>query len=152
MIVNELFVAGKAMGINMKKLFLPLLVAFVCLSMFTACSQSISDTATDSTNENEVTVSVTEQNSNPDLNTTSSNVSVGQDETTAKTNTSKAYKADNDVAFSNNETTTSAKKAETTSSAVAPSQNLNETTVVNNKKTDKNKITTDKDGWVDKWY
>ena len=152
MIFNELFVAGKAMGINMKKLFLPLLVAFVCLSMFTACSQSISDTATDSTNENEVTVSVTEQNSNPDLNTTSSNVSVGQDETTAKTNTSKADKADNDVAFSNNETTTSAKKAETTSSAVAPSQNLNETTVVNNKKTDKNKITTDNHGWVDKWY
>ncbi|SJZ76263.1 hypothetical protein [Eubacterium coprostanoligenes] len=152
MIVNELFVAGKAMGINMKKLFLPLLVASVCLSMLTACSQIISDTATDSTNENEVTVSVTEQNSNPDLSTTSSNVSVGQDETTAKTNTSKADKADNDVVFSNNETTTSAKKAETTSSAVAPSQNLNETTVVNNTKTDKNKITTDKDGWVDKWY
>ena len=152
MIFNELFVAGKAMGINMKKLFLPLLVAFVCLSMFTACSQSISDTATDSTNENEVTVSVTEQNSNPDLNTTSSNVSVGQDEITAKTNTSKADKADNDVVFSNNETTTSAKKAETTSSAVAPSQNLNETTVVNNTKTEKNKITTDKDGWIDKWY
>ena len=152
MIFNELFVAGKAMEINMKKLFLPLLVAFVCLSMLTACSQSTSDTATDSTNENEVTVSVTEQNSNPDLNTTSSNVSVGQDETTAKTNTSKADKADNDVAFSNNETTTSAKKAETTSSAVAPSQNLNETTVVNNTKTDKNKITTDKDGWIDKWY
>ena len=152
MIFNELFVAGKAMGINMKKLFLPLLVASVCLSMLTACSQSTSDTATDSTNENEVTVSVTEQNSNPDLSTTSSDISVGQDETTAKTNTSKADKADNDFAFSNNETTTSAKKAETTSSAVAPSQNLNETTVVNNTKTDKNKITTDKDGWVDKWY
>ena len=58
MIFNELFVAGKAMEINMKKLFLPLLVAFVCLSMLTACSQSTSDTATDSTNENEVTVSV----------------------------------------------------------------------------------------------
>lgn len=136
----------------MKKLFLPLLVASVCLSILSACSQSTSDTAKDSTNKNEVTASVKEQNSNLDLNTTSSNVSVSQDETTAKTNPSKADKADNDVAFSNNETTTSAKKAETTSSAVAPSQNLNETTVVNNTKTDKNKITTDKDGWIDKWY
>ena len=152
MIFNELFVAGKAMGVNMKKLFLPLLVASVCLSMLTACSQSTSDTATDSTNENEVTVSVTEQNSNPDMNTISSTAPVSQDETTAKTNPSKADKADNDVAFSNNETTISAKKAETTSSAFAPSQNLNETTVVNNTKTDKNKITTDKDGWIDKWY
>ena len=152
MIFNELFVAGKAMGINMKKLFLPLLVAFVCLSMLTACSQSIPDTATDLNNENEVTVSVTEQNSNPDLNTASSTAPVRQDETTAKSNPSKVDKADNDVAFSNNETTTSAKKTETTSSAVEPSSNLNETTAVNNTKTDKNKVTTDKDGWVDKWY
>lgn len=153
MIFNELFVAGKAMEINMKKLFLLLLVASVCLSMLTACSQSTPDTATDSTNENEVTVSVTEQKSNPDLNTASSSTApVRHDKTTAKTNASKADKADNDVAFSNNETTTSAKKTETTSSAVEPSSNLNETTVVNNTKTDKNKITTDKDGWVDKWY
>lgn len=136
----------------MKKLFLPLLVASVCLSILSACSQSTSDTAKDSTNKNEVTVSVKEQNSNPDLSTTSSDVSVSQDKTTAKSNPSKVDKADNDVAFSNNETTTSAKKTETTSSAVASSQNLNETTVVNNTKTDKNKITTDKDGWIDKWY
>ena len=143
------------MGINMKKLFLSLLVVSVFLSMLTACSQSVPDTATDLTDENEATVSVTEQNSNTDLNTTSSTASVRQDETTAKTNPSKADKvdkADNDVVFSNNETTTSSKKTETTSSAVDISQNLNETTVINNSKTDKNKVTTDKDGWVDKWY
>ena len=149
MIFNELFVAGKAMGINMKKIFLSLLAVSVFLSMLTACSQSVIDSATDLTNENEVTVSGTEQNSNPDLNTTSSTAHVRRDETTAKTNPNKT---DNDVVFSNNETTTSSKKMETTSSAVAPSQNLNETTAINNSKTDKNKVTTDKDGWVDKWY
>lgn len=152
MIFIELFVARKAMGINMKKLFLSLLAVSVFLSMLTACSQSVSDQATDSINENEVTVSGTEQNSNPDLNTASSTAHVRRDETTAKTNPNKADKADNDVAFSNNETTTSSKKTKTTSSAVATSQNLNETTVINNSKTDKNKVTTDKDGWVDKWY
>ena len=155
MIFNELFVAGKAMGINMKKLFLSLLVASVFLLMLTACSQSVSDKATDSISENEVTASVTEQNSNPDLNTASSTAPVRRDETTAKTNPNKADKvdkADNDVVFSNNETTTSSKKTETTSSAVDTSQNLNETTVINNSKADKNKVTTDKDGWVDKWY
>ena len=154
-IFNELFVAGKAMKINMKRIFLPLLVASVCLSMLTACSQSASDTATDSTNENEVTASVTEQNSNSDLNTTSSTAPVRQNEITAKTNSNKidkVDKADNDVAFSNNKTTSSAKKTETTSSAVTTSSNLNETTVFNNSKTDKNKVTTDRDGWVDKWY
>ncbi len=143
------------MGINMKKLFLSLLAASVFLSMLTACSQSVPDTATGSINENEVTVSVTEQNSNSDLNTASSTVPVRRDETTAKTNPNKADKvdkADNDVVFSNNETTTSSKKTETTSSAVDTSQNLNETTVINNSKADKNKVTTDKDGWVDKWY
>lgn len=143
------------MGINMKKLFLSLLAVSVFLSMLTACSQSVPDTATDSINENEVTVSVTEQNSNPDLNTASSTAPVRRVETTAKTNPNKADKADNgdnDVVFSNNETTTSFKKTETTSSAVDTSQNLNETTVINNSKTDKNKVTTDKDGWVDKWY
>ena len=149
MIFNELFVAGKAMGINMKKLFLSLLVTSVFLSMLTACSQSVPDPATDSINENEVTVSGTEQNSNPDLNTASSTAPVRRDEATAKTNPNKA---DNDVVFSNNETTISFKKTETTSSAVEPSSDLNETTVVNNSKTDKNKVTTDKDGWVDKWY
>lgn len=149
MIFNELFVARKAMGINMKKLFLSLLAVSVFLSMLTACSQSVSDSATDSINENEVTVSGTEQNSNPDLNTASSTAPVRRVETTAKTNPNKA---DNDVVFSNNETTTSSKKTETISSAVDTSQNLNETTVIKNSKTDKNKVTTDKDGWVDKWY
>ncbi len=137
------------MGINMKKLFLSLLAVSVFLSMLTACSQSVSDSATDSINENEVTVSGTEQNSNPDLNTASSTAPVRRVETTAKTNPNKA---DNDVVFSNNETTTSSKKTETISSAVDTSQNLNETTVIKNSKTDKNKVTTDKDGWVDKWY
>ncbi|WP_448901548.1 hypothetical protein [Eubacterium sp.] len=133
----------------MKKLFLSLLAVSVFLSMLTACSQSVSDSATDSINENEVTVSGTEQNSNPDLNTASSTAPVRRVETTAKTNPNKA---DNDVVFSNNETTTSSKKTETISSAVDTSQNLNETTVIKNSKTDKNKVTTDKDGWVDKWY
>lgn len=142
----------------MKKLFLSLLAVSVFLSMLTACSQSVPDTATDLTDENEVTVYVTEQNSNSDLNTASSTAPVRWDETTAKTNPNKADKvdkadkADNDVVFSNNETTTSSKKTETTSSAVDTSQNLNETTVINNSKADKNKVTTDKDGWVDKWY
>ena len=139
----------------MKKLFLPLAVLLLCALMFAACTHGASDIANDSLNENDVDVSVTEQNSNPDLNTASSTAPVRRDETTAKTNPNKADKvdkADNDVVFSNNETTTSAKKAETTSSAVDTSQNLNETTVINNSKTDKNKVTTDKDGWVDKWY
>ncbi|WP_455493322.1 hypothetical protein [Eubacterium sp.] len=139
----------------MKKLFLPLAVLLLCALMFAACTHGASDIANDSLNENDVDVSVTEQNSNPDLNTASSTAPVRRDETTAKTNSNKADKvdkADNDVAFSNNEKTTSFKKTETTSSAVDTSQNLNETTVINNSKTDKNKVTTDKDGWVDKWY
>ncbi|WP_297128139.1 hypothetical protein [uncultured Eubacterium sp.] len=136
----------------MKKLFLPLAVFLLCALMFAACSHGASDIENDSLNKNEVDVSVTEQTSNFASDGEVSTASIEQNGITEKNDLNKTD-ADNDINFSNDSTTVVPdKKTEVTSSTVESSTDLSETTADNGTKTEKNKVNTDKDGWVDKWY
>ena len=60
--------------------------------------------------------------------------------------------SDNDVDFDELSEAASDKVTGATSSAVKPSTTLNETADTASSKGSKPKITTDKDGWVNKWY
>lgn len=136
----------------MKKLFLPFAVFLLCALMFVACTHGASDIANDSLNENEVDVSATEQTSNYASDGEVSTASIEQNGITEKNDLNKTD-ADNDINFSNDSTTVVPdKKTEVTSSTVESSTDLSETTADNGTKTEKNKVNTDKDGWVDKWY
>lgn len=133
----------------MKKSLAFILAILIGLSALAACASQKSDTA-NATVKKETTVSaaaeknpVSENSSSSELPTTSSTTEVSRQITD---------EPDNDIDFDELNEASSDKATTATSSAVKPSTTLNETTNTASSKGSKPKITTDKDGWVNKWY
>lgn len=133
----------------MKKSLAFILAILIGLSALAACTSQKSDIANATTKKQAAASteaeksSVTENNSSSKLPTTTS---------TTETSRHTTDESDNDVDFDELSEAASDKVTGATSSAVKPSTTLNETADTASSKGSKPKITTDKDGWVDKWY
>lgn len=133
----------------MKKSLAFILTILIGLSALAACTSQKSDIANATTKKQAAASteaeksSVTENGSSPELPTTTS---------TTETSSHATDESDNDVDFNEFNEVSSDKVTNATSSAVKPSTTLNETADTASSKGGKSKITTDKDGWVNKWY
>lgn len=133
----------------MKKSLVFILTILIGLSALAACTSQKSDTANATTKKQAAASteaeknSVTENISSPELPTITS---------TTETSSHATDESDNDVDFNEFNEVSSDKVTNATSSAVKPSTTLNDTVDTASSKGGKSKITTDKDGWVNKWY
>lgn len=133
----------------MKKSLAFILAILIGLSALAACTSQKSDTA-NATAKKETTVSavaeknsLSENNSSSELPTTASTTEISRQITD---------EPDNGIDFDELNEASSDKVTAATSSAVKPSITSNKTTTTVSSKGSKPKITTDKDGWVNKWY
>lgn len=133
----------------MKKSLAFILTILIGLSALAACTSQKSDIANATTKKQAAASteaeksSVTENGSSSELPTTTSTTEISSHATD---------ESDNDVDFNEFNEVSSDKVTGATSSAVKPSITLNETADTTSSKGGKPKITTDKDGWVNKWY
>lgn len=133
----------------MKKSLAFILTILIGLSALAACTSQKSDIANATTKKQAAASteaeksSVTENSSSPELPTTTSTTEVSSHATD---------ESDNDVDFNEFSEAASDKVTGATSSAVKPSTTLNESADTTSSNGSKPKITTDKDGWVNKWY
>lgn len=133
----------------MKKSLAFILAILIGLSALAACTSQKSDIANATTKKQAAASteaeksSVTENGSSSELPTITS---------TTETSSHATDESDNDVDFNEFSEAASDKVTGATSSAVKPSTTLNDTADTTSSKGGKPKITTDKDGWVNKWY
>ncbi len=119
----------------------------IALSAFTACNAQKSDTNAKTTKTSTTAATVAESSLTSSI---SSKISVTDPTTKQQLQTTDG--ADNDIDFGEVDQTSSSEKITKPVSSVADSTTNKAETTILSSKGNKAKITTDKDGWVDKWY
>lgn len=118
------------------------------LSVFTACSAQKNDSAVKTT-ENETVSSLA---TSSDSSSESKTAKISSAETSTEVNRQTVIDADNDVDFAEIDENNSSRQTTESVLTTKPSTDLSESSTSASSKGDKSKITTDKEGWVNKWY